>query len=171
MRRTAFFMLLAVVVAGAAACGDQAQPQAVASADAPAPTAPAGSAAADAVASIAFACEAADGLYATLNKQTQAHIQRGFEAEQRGDTAAVAKELQALEPMFRTVSAKFGEAADRVADPEVKVALSDLAEAASTASSFTKFSDFGAMQQLTVSAELVLIRKCRYSGYKMVNLV
>jgi hypothetical protein len=83
----------------------------------------------------------------------------------------VAKELAALKPMFLAVSAKFGEAANRVADAEVELALNDLADAASTASSFTTFAEFGAMQQLTVSGELVLIRKCRYSGYKMVNLV
>lgn len=158
-------MLLALAMASAAACSEEAAPQAAPSA------APASSAAADAVASIAFACEAADGLYATLNKQTQAHIQRGFEAEKRGDTAAVAKELAALEPMFLAVSAKFGEASDRVADAEMKVALNELADAASTAASFTTFGEFGAMQQLTVSGELVLIRKCRHSGYTMVNLV
>ncbi|WP_155368287.1 hypothetical protein [Catellatospora vulcania] len=175
MRRTAVSVLLAVVVASAAACGDEAEPQAapsvVPASGIPASAAPATSAAAGVVGSIAFACEAADGLYATLNKQSQAHIQRGFEAEKRGDTATVAKELAALNPMFLAVSAKFGEAADRVADDEVKFALSELADAASTASSFTTFREFGAMQQLTVSAELVLIRKCRYSGYKMVNLV
>ncbi|MEU7820580.1 hypothetical protein [Catellatospora sp. NPDC049133] len=165
MRRTAVSVLLALTMLGAAACGDEAAPQAVPSA------APASSAAADPVASLAFACEAADGLYATLNKQTQAHIQRGFAAEKRGDTATVAKELAALEPMFLAVSAKFGEAADRVDDAEVELALNDLADAASTAASFTTFAEFGAMQQLTVSAEFVLIRKCRYSGYKMVNLV
>lgn len=166
MRRTAFSVLLALTLAGAAACSAEAGPQA-----APTSAAPASSAAANPVTSLAFACEAADGLYATLNKQTQEHIQRGFAAEKRGDTATVAKELAALKPMFLAVSAKFGEAANRVADAEVELALNDLADAASTASSFTTFAEFGAMQQLTVSGELVLIRKCRYSGYKMVNLV
>ncbi|MEV4417201.1 hypothetical protein [Catellatospora sp. NPDC049609] len=165
MRRTALSVLLTVIVAGAAGCGGEAEPKAGPS------TAPASSAAADAVASIPFACEAADGLYATLNKQAQEHIQRGFAAEKRGDTATVAKELAALEPMFLGVSAKFAEASGRVADAEMKVALTGLADAAATAATFTAFSEFGAMQQLTVSGELILIRKCRDAGYKLVNLV
>ncbi|MEU8075105.1 hypothetical protein AB0B31_06615 [Catellatospora citrea] len=166
MRRTAVSVLLAVVVAGVAACGDEVEPQA-----APSAAAPASSAAADPVASVPFACEAADGLYATLNQQTQEHIQRGFAAEKRGDKATVAKELAALEPTFLAVAAKFAEASDRVADAEVKVALRDLSDAAVAGSTFTKFSEFGSMQQLTVSGELVLIRRCRDAGYKMVNLV
>ncbi|WP_144124231.1 hypothetical protein [Catellatospora sichuanensis] len=165
MRRTAVSVLLAVVMTGVVACSDAAEPQAGPS------VVPASSAASDVLASVPAACEAADGLYATLNTQTQQHIQRGFEAEKRGDKATVAKELEALEPTFLAVAAKFAEASDRVADAEVKVALTDLSDAAVAASTFTKFSEFGSMQQLTVSGELVLIRRCRNAGYKLVNLV
>ncbi|GAB4051406.1 hypothetical protein [Catellatospora paridis] len=165
MRRTAASVLLTVVMAGVAACSDEAAPQAGPSA------VPASSAASDVIGSVPAACEAADGLYATLNEQTQGHIQRGFEAEKRGDKATVAEELAALEPMFLAVAAKFAEASDRVADAEVKVALRDLSDAAVAGSTFTKFSEFGSMQQLTVSGELVLIRRCRDAGYNMVNLV
>lgn len=167
MRRTAVFVLLTVVLAGVAACGDRAEPQAGPSSS----SIPASSAAPDVLAGVPAACEAADGLYATLNKQTQGHVQRGFEAEKRGDKATVAKELAALQPMFLAVAGKFAEASDRVADAEVKVALRELSDAAVAGSTFTTFREFGSMQQLTVSGELVLIRRCRDAGYKMVNLV
>lgn len=116
------------------------------------------------------ACAAVDGVYTTLDAQTQQQISDGVQAEARGDQATVKKNLLALRPLFTSVSATFGDTAGKVQDPEVRAALTTMAQAAAQETEFDSFQDFQSLAALLAPAEAVLKQKCAAAGYTLKNV-
>jgi hypothetical protein len=116
------------------------------------------------------ACEAVDGLYTSLDSDTQALITKGVRAEAKGDTDTVKETLVALRPIFASTSATFTDTAGKVQDPALKEALTALAAAAAQEAAYDSFADFQALAARVAPAEATLKERCAAAGYALQNV-
>ncbi|GHJ48824.1 hypothetical protein Cs7R123_61660 [Catellatospora sp. TT07R-123] len=158
-------LALATALLALAACGTSAGDPAAPASSAAAPEVPDGL-----VMTAQAACEEADGLYHTLGPGARAEIVKGVRAEAKGDTAAVEAALTELRPLFTSTSATFADVAGKVADPDLKAALTTLSEVAAKEATFTSFAAFESVAALAAPAESVLKGKCAEAGRPLVNL-
>lgn len=116
------------------------------------------------------ACAAVDSLYTTLDSDAQEQITKGMRAEMQGDKAGVKKALLALRPLFASTSATFTDTASKVQDPDLKAALTALAQAAAKEAAFDSFDDFKTLASTIAPAEATLKEKCAAAGYALKNV-
>jgi hypothetical protein len=116
------------------------------------------------------ACETADLLYQSLDKDTRAYVSAGVQAEANGDAEGVRSALEDLHPFLTSVSRTFQDTAGKVQDPQMKDALTQLSGAAAKEATFTSFAEFKSLAALVTPAETILKAKCAEAGYQLVNI-
>ncbi|WP_346049169.1 hypothetical protein [Actinomadura chokoriensis] len=136
----------------------------------PSASAPAASATPQITITPAMACEAVDGVYTTLSSNSRAVIAKGVRAEATGDAATVRAALAELNPLFVSTGNTFTDTASKVADPDMKAALTQLAESAEKQASFTSFAQFRSLEAMTAAPESVLKEKCAQAGRPLTNM-
>lgn len=151
-------------------CGSSSDSGAENTSPSPSASAPAAGATPQITFSPAMACEAVDGVYTTLSSNSQAVIAKGVRAEATGDAATVRAALAELKPLFVSTGNTFTDTASKVADPDMKAALSQLAESAKKQASFTSFAQFRSLEAMTAAPESVLKEKCAQAGRPLTNL-
>ena len=162
MRRALALFAVGAALLAAAACGDKA--------DTVSPSAaPATSASVDVKANTAAACTAADALYATLEASAKAEITKGIMAAASGDKASADKALAALKPVFAAAATTLKGEAGKAADPEVKKALTDLADSYEAAQAFKSFDEFESLAAQSDAAEASLKKLCTDAGVPLKN--
>ena len=118
----------------------------------------------------ADACQTADLLYQSLDRDTRAHVVAGVQAEAKGDTEGVRVALEELHPFLTSVSNTFLDTANKVQDPQMKSGLTQLSEAAAKEANFKSFAEFESLAALVAPAENILKAECAEAGYRLVNI-
>ncbi len=118
---------------------------------------------------MATVCMTADSTY-VLEPAEQRILAAGRAAEAKGDTTGVKAALDKLKPVFTRVSATLADTAGKVADPELKAALTSLAQSAAKSAEFKSFTEFQSLAAMTAAPEAILKKKCADSGNPLFNL-